>query len=100
MFNREEILNRPTYHLTGIGVDIFCALIPHLYEGVELPPIGEPLPSVPPHRIYELAEKCEVPVHTIQLMANGDFNGSLTKLVKVCTALGIAPSVHFQKVKK
>lgn len=93
---REEVVNRPQYHITSIGIAIFNALVPFVYPDTILPENGEPLPYPKPTIYKELADKTGVSIHSIRQMASGEYSGSISKFVKVCVALGIAPVISFQ----
>jgi transcriptional regulator with XRE-family HTH domain len=80
MITREQLFRQPEFWIERIQNDIFRAVRRYMEE----------------HDLNQtqLADHLKVSKGYISQILNGNFNFSLTKLVDLCLALGVAPDVH------
>jgi transcriptional regulator with XRE-family HTH domain len=86
MFNREDILARPTYWLTETQLDLARLVSDYLArEGMS---------------VEELVVKSDTSFHHVNRLLRGDFNGSLENMTKVLTAMGVLLAPSFLSIEE
>lgn len=86
MKTREDLLRSPTYWLTDVQIEVFNLLKTYMEENNLTQ--------------KQVAEKLNVSPSYVSQILNGNFNFTISKLIKLALLVGKAPIIQFETIEQ